>query len=110
MRERSRSTASSVQRVCCLCLCVALGQGLVPVRAADCNRNGVEDSLDIANAASGDCNENGIPDDCEVVPLAFQVDESVEVPRTARVLRYADIDRDGRLDLITGRAAGPDHG
>jgi hypothetical protein len=32
---------------------------------ADCNSNGVEDAVDIANGASSDLNENGIPDECE---------------------------------------------
>jgi len=31
----------------------------------DCNENGVDDSLDIANGASQDANFNGIPDECE---------------------------------------------
>ena len=31
----------------------------------DCNENGVEDSVDIANGASQDTNFNGIPDECE---------------------------------------------
>ena len=32
----------------------------------DCNRNGVADSLDIANGTSQDCNGNGVPDECDV--------------------------------------------
>jgi hypothetical protein len=32
----------------------------------DCNRNGVADATDIANATSKDCNLNGIPDECEI--------------------------------------------
>lgn len=31
----------------------------------DCNGNGIDDTLDIANATSGDCNSNGLPDECE---------------------------------------------
>ena len=34
--------------------------------AADCNNNGVDDSIDIANHTSNDCNGNGIPDECDV--------------------------------------------
>ncbi|MEK6644096.1 MAG: sialidase family protein [Planctomycetota bacterium] len=31
----------------------------------DCNRNGISDTLDIANLTSSDCNSNGLPDECE---------------------------------------------
>jgi hypothetical protein len=31
----------------------------------DCNNNGVEDSVDIAQGSSADANNNGIPDECE---------------------------------------------
>jgi len=31
----------------------------------DCNNNGVDDALDIANATSVDSNTNGLPDECE---------------------------------------------
>ncbi|MFN0244308.1 MAG: hypothetical protein ACKVWV_15580 [Planctomycetota bacterium] len=31
----------------------------------DCNDNGTEDAIDIANGASSDDNKNGIPDECE---------------------------------------------
>ncbi|MHC5023461.1 MAG: hypothetical protein ACYTGG_06060, partial [Planctomycetota bacterium] len=31
----------------------------------DCNGNGIDDELDIANGTSLDCNSNGVPDECE---------------------------------------------
>jgi serralysin len=31
----------------------------------DCNNNGVDDAIDIAEGTSRDCNNNGIPDECE---------------------------------------------
>ncbi|MFM7283347.1 MAG: hypothetical protein ACKO32_16415 [Planctomycetia bacterium] len=31
----------------------------------DCNNNGIEDAVDIANGGSADLNNNGIPDECE---------------------------------------------
>jgi hypothetical protein len=37
----------------------------------DCNENGVEDSIDIANGASSDTNKNGIPDECEDKVVEF---------------------------------------
>lgn len=45
---------------------VALGLGPTSIAgAADCNANGVDDAVDIADANSDDCNINGIPDECE---------------------------------------------
>ncbi len=34
--------------------------------AADCNNNGIEDSIDIALGTSQDCDSSGIPDECEL--------------------------------------------
>jgi hypothetical protein len=31
----------------------------------DCNKNGIDDSLDLSSGTSQDCNGNGIPDECE---------------------------------------------
>lgn len=31
----------------------------------DCNRNGIEDSVDIAFGSSADADEDGVPDECE---------------------------------------------
>ncbi len=49
------------------------GDGVVAIRCApgpvnDCNGNGIEDSIDIANGTSYDVNANGIPDECESLP------------------------------------------
>ena len=44
---------------------VAADQILVVVAPADCNGNGVDDSIDIAGGSSPDCNGNDIPDECE---------------------------------------------
>ncbi len=38
----------------------------------DCNNNGVDDGVDIANATSDDCNTNGIPDECEFGACCFK--------------------------------------
>lgn len=37
----------------------------------DCNKNGVEDAVDIATGASSDTNMNGIPDECEDKVVEF---------------------------------------
>ena len=37
-----------------------------PEGPMDCNGNGVEDSIDIANGTSQDCNNNNVPDECDI--------------------------------------------
>jgi len=37
--------------------------------AADCNRNGMDDSIDISTGVSNDCQPDGIPDECQVEQL-----------------------------------------
>lgn len=49
---------------------VALLAGPAPLLAApedwnDCNRNGVEDAVDIAYGTSADLDRNGVPDECQ---------------------------------------------
>jgi len=44
---------------------LALAVCAPPVRAPDCNDNGIEDADDIASGASEDVNGNRIPDECE---------------------------------------------
>jgi cysteine-rich repeat protein len=35
-------------------------------RGSDCNNNGLDDGLDIANGTSVDCNANQVPDECDI--------------------------------------------
>ena len=48
----------------------ATGEGTLTLsytpRGEDCNKNGWDDELDIANGTSIDCNSNGIPDECDI--------------------------------------------
>ncbi len=62
----------------------------------DCNNNGIDDALDVGERrTSDDCNANAIPDECEVVPpYSAGVD-------TGALIGAADIDGDGRTDLVT---------
>ena len=46
----------------------------------DCNNNGVDDLIDIANGDADDCNANLIPDSCDVVPGNFFHDSGVLSP------------------------------
>jgi hypothetical protein len=57
----------------------------------DCNRNGVEDSLDISSGTSPDANADGIPDDCQdcngngvLDPLDISSGTSLDRNRNAR--------------------------
>ncbi|MCK4660093.1 MAG: hypothetical protein KAV82_11280 [Phycisphaerae bacterium] len=42
------------------------GDGVGDACSNDCNKNGIEDDLDIAGGTSQDCNDNGIPDECDL--------------------------------------------
>jgi hypothetical protein len=56
------------------------GFGIIDALATfenDCNRNGVEDPVDLADGTSGDCNDNGIPDECDVAAL-ISPDDAVD--------------------------------
>ncbi|MCH7725443.1 MAG: IPTL-CTERM sorting domain-containing protein [Planctomycetes bacterium] len=39
----------------------------VPGQMPDCNRNGVDDGIEILNGTAQDINNNGVPDECEVI-------------------------------------------
>jgi hypothetical protein len=56
-----RLILTTVLLLCCVCSLPA--QPLMPL--ADCNRNGIEDSVDIVYGSSSDVDRNGIPDECE---------------------------------------------
>ena len=76
------------------------------VAGADCNGNDIDDADDIESGTSSDCNADGVPDECELAPIGFEVTEmSAVLPRTLRVVRTADLDDDGDLDLVA--ASGP---
>jgi len=74
---------------------------------ADCNKNGVADSTDIAGGTSRDCNGNGVPDECDLVPT-FSPEPVVKISVGAsNVIDVvsADLDGDGDLDLATANSA-----
>ena len=48
-----------------------------------------------------DCNLNGIPDECENAPITLELgNDIVEVARTPRVLKTADVNRDDVPDVV----------
>ncbi len=69
MRKRHfRGTDAALQLTLTLMLVVLPAWPVPAARADDCNGNGIEDDIDIAEGTSEDCNGNGIPDDCDVDP------------------------------------------
>ncbi|MFT4540297.1 MAG: hypothetical protein ACI835_002747 [Planctomycetota bacterium] len=60
----------------------------------DCNNNGIEDVIDIANATSLDCNLNGIPDECDIADLTSQDCNNNGIPDECEL----DCDNDGVPD------------
>ena len=49
----------------CLLCASAFAEVALGPPMQDCNRNGVEDAVDIAFGGSSDANCNGVPDECE---------------------------------------------
>ena len=80
--------------------CALLVNG--PLRAVDCNANGVDDAGDIAAGTSPDCNANGVPDECDVAAgLAYPEEQELRTGGDrAERLALRDLDGDGHLDLV----------
>ena len=53
------------QTIVVTCL-VALWFACPHLHAADCNSNGMDDTVEVTAGTTPDCNENGIPDDCDI--------------------------------------------
>src|SRR6185436_15656111 len=70
----------------------------------DCNLNGVTDSADIEGGRSADLNSNGVPDECEVQPVQFGTRSEFALSYSPRALTTADVDGDGKPDLVTARS------
>lgn len=96
--------------VALVCLPAALlllcGAGL---RAADCNSNGADDLLDMANGTSRDCNANAVPDECELAEggIAYEAREPLPTGFSTSLLAQ-DFDGDRDPDLMVAEFRGPD--
>ena len=69
--------------------------------AADCNRNAVDDSEDIAGGTSADCNENAVPDECDLADPEIDLLATREVDYRGSQITTADFDEDGATDFLT---------
>src|SRR3989442_14003229 len=61
-------------------LAVAISLATSALKAADCNRNGVEDDRDLSEGTSLDCNSNGVPDECDLLPSSLDFEERKDFP------------------------------
>lgn len=75
--------------------------------AADCNDNGVDDAVDIADGVSSDCNGNSIPDECDLEILVLtHLEPAFHLP-TGPVpyeVTTEDFNDDGALDFAVGNS------
>ncbi|HZW10328.1 MAG TPA: sialidase family protein [Phycisphaerales bacterium] len=69
------------------------------IGGSDCNRNGVEDAVDLSSGASGDCNANGIPDECDIAAGVLLDADGDGVPDECEDC-YADCTADGELNTM----------
>lgn len=69
---------------------------LHPVQAADCNENGIEDTIELESGDALDCNGNGIPDSCDLrLELQFEILPGLEAGGITSSFAAGDIDLDG---------------
>lgn len=73
--------------------------------ATDCNANGVPDDCELAD---NDCDLDGVPDDCQVrsSPVDYTTRWRIERAMPPNSLAAADLDQDGRTDLLEGSGGG----
>ena len=67
-----------------------------PCFPPDCNDNGYDDAIDIANGTSQDCNTNGVPDECDLADGTSSDCNVNSIPDECESL--ADCDGDGTSD------------
>lgn len=58
---------------------------VMPPPITDCNGNGIDDAIDIAEGTEADCNSNGIPDSCDISSGASQDANGDGVPNECEI-------------------------
>jgi hypothetical protein len=98
-----RKTLHRLRRWCPALLLIVVGAS--PTSGVDCNRNEVEDGVEIGRGLSDDCNGNGTPDECETLPLRFgPTAGQIDVGMNPLSIVSGDFDGDGRPDLATANS------
>ncbi len=69
------------------------GTVIVVPATLDCNHNGIDDAIDIAEGASCDIDENGVPDECEIYECAEGAAPDPDCPD-------ADVNCDGEVSVF----------
>lgn len=104
MTGSSKSSGFLIVSACAFFLLSASGALLDTqslCRAADCNRNGVDDSIDIGNGTSEDFDHDGRPDECQrVLGARFIQYSDIPTAGDAHKTVFVDLDADGKLDLV----------
>ncbi len=66
---------------------------------SDCNGNGIDDAVDIADGAEGDCNANSIPDSCDIAAGVLLDANNNGIPDDCETC-YADCNADGEVNTV----------
>ncbi|MDE0960400.1 MAG: hypothetical protein OSB09_06440 [Planctomycetota bacterium] len=72
---------------------------------ADCNGNGIEDSVDLASGTSSDCDLNGVPDSCDIAAGGDQDGNGVLDTCENALFWRGDCNNSGSLDLADAIAS-----
>ncbi|MEY3025118.1 MAG: hypothetical protein RLZZ238_15 [Planctomycetota bacterium] len=70
-RDRRESRTTGLSAFATVGVACTLLVSSVQAGPADCNGNGVDDTLDIKRGTSADCQGDGIPDECQIEPVAL---------------------------------------
>ncbi len=71
---------------------------------SDCNRNEIEDTLDIAKGLSRDCNGNGVPDECDIRNETSQDRNGNTIPDECELVDCNGNGLSDREDILTERS------